>query len=126
MYEAILNKKSGFTKQDLSFIESGISSTKLAIKAIEETTEKGKKAYIEKGAVIKAPSPLLFPKEKLQQLLKDLEDKRDQILAELSPRSSKGSNGGALTHKRNNNIYKVHIGSRGGKYIVYNGKKVYI
>ena len=116
LYEAILKKNSGFTKQELSRIEEGISTTKSAIQG----------SRIEKGVIIKAPSRSVFPVAQLEQLLKELEDKRKQILAELSSGSSKGSNGGALTHKRNNNIYKVHIGSRGGKYIVYNGKKVYI
>jgi len=34
-------------------------------------------------------------------------------------------NGGA-THRRNNKTYRVHVGTRGGRYIVVDGKKTYI
>lgn len=119
LYEKVLAKQTGFTKQDLDLVNSGISETGDAIRA---------PFYDEKGVFHNAPSRMLFPIPKLEALLEELKTKRGQILAELSPRpsSSRGSNGGSATEKRGGRTYKVHTGSRGGRYIVRNGKKMYV
>ena len=52
LYEKVLAKQSGFTKQDLDLVNSGISETGDAIRA---------PFYDEKGVFHNAPSRMLFP-----------------------------------------------------------------
>ena len=107
----VFAKESGFTKADLNCIKETIAKINGDI-ALHD------KARIEKGVITK-PSKRLFGIPSLEQQLSKFLEKLEQIKKELksSPRSSKGSNGGANA---------IHTGPRGGKYMVRKNKTVYI